>query len=167
MMGPGRGVRSAAGRLPGQRTENIGKTLRRLLARMRRELAWLGLALLMGVISVAFVVSGPKILGNATNVLFDGVVSKQFKTGTTKAQAVAQLRAHGHGQIADMVAKMNITPGAGVEMKRLGLILGLAALVYLLGAIFTWGQGYVMAGVTQRTMFRLRRDVEEKLARLP
>jgi len=167
MMGPGRGVRSAAGRLPGQRTENLGKTLRRLLARMRRELAWLGLALLMGVISVAFVVSGPKILGNATNVLFDGVVSKQFKTGTTKAQAVAQLRAHGHGQIADMVAKMNITPGAGVEMKRLGLILGLAALVYLLGAIFTWGQGYVMAGVTQRTMFRLRRDVEEKLARLP
>jgi len=106
MMGPGRGVRSAAGRLPGQRTENIGKTLRRLLARMRRELAWLGLALLMGVISVAFVVSGPKILGNATNVLFDGVVSKQFKTGTTKAQAVAQLRAHGHGQIADMVAKI-------------------------------------------------------------
>jgi ABC-type multidrug transport system, ATPase and permease components len=167
MMGPGRGGRSAAGRLPGQRTENLGQTLRRLLARMRRELAWLGLALLMGVISVAFVVSGPKILGNATNVLFDGVVSKQFKTGTTKAQAVAQLRAHGHGQIADMVAKMNITPGAGVEMKRLGLILGLAALVYLLGAIFTWGQGYVMAGVTQRTMFRLRRDVEEKLARLP
>ena len=46
-------------------------------------------------------------------------------------------------------------------------MLGLAALVYLLGAVFTWGQGYIMAGITQRAMYGLRREVEEKLARLP
>ena len=46
-------------------------------------------------------------------------------------------------------------------------MLGLAALVYLLGAVFTWGQGYIMAGIAQRAMYGLRRDVEEKLARLP
>ena len=39
--------------------------------------------------------------------------------------------------------------------------------MYLLGAAFSYGQGYIMAGVTQRTMFGLRRDVEEKLGRLP
>ncbi len=52
-------------------------------------------------------------------------------------------------------------------MARFGLVLGLAALVYLLGAVFTWGQGFIMAGVTQRAMYGLRREVEEKLARLP
>ena len=50
---------------------------------------------------------------------------------------------------------------------QLGRILALAALVYLLGAAFGWGQGFIMAGVTQRTMYGLRREVEEKLARLP
>ena len=46
-------------------------------------------------------------------------------------------------------------------------MLGLAALVYLLGAGFNFGQGYIMAGVTQRAMYGLRREVEDKLARLP
>ena len=80
---------------------------------------------------------------------------------------MAQLRAHGHGQLADMVSAMNVTPGTGVDLGEFGRILGLAALVYLLAAVFSFGQGFILAGVTQRTMFRLRRDVEEKLARLP
>jgi ATP-binding cassette subfamily B protein len=87
--------------------------------------------------------------------------------GTTKAQAIALLRSHGEGQIASMVSGMNIVPGRGVDLGELGRVLGLAALVYLLGAAFNYGQGYTMAGVTQRTMFGLRREVEEKLGRLP
>jgi ABC-type multidrug transport system fused ATPase/permease subunit len=43
----------------------------------------------------------------------------------------------------------------------------MAALVYVLGAAFTWGQGFIMAGITQRAMYGLRREVEEKLAQLP
>ena len=125
------------------------------------------IVLVFGVTSVAFLVTGPKILGEATNVLFDGVVGKQFPAGITKDQAVALLRAHGQGQLADMISGMNITPGAGVDITQLGRVLGLAALVYLLGAAFGWGQGFIMAGVTQRTMYGLRREVEEKLARLP
>ena len=39
--------------------------------------------------------------------------------------------------------------------------------MYVLGAAFSYGQGYIMAGVAQRTMFGLRRDVEDKLGRLP
>jgi ATP-binding cassette subfamily B protein len=94
-------------------------------------------------------------------------VGKQLPAGITKAQAIALLRAHGQGQLADMISGMNITPGAGADMIHLGQVLGLAALVYLLGAAFGWGQGFIMAGVTQRTMYGLRREVEEKLARLP
>jgi ATP-binding cassette subfamily B protein len=66
-----------------------------------------------------------------------------------------------------MLSGMTVTPGAGVDMARFGLVLGLAAVVYLLGAVFTWGQGFIMAGITQRAMSGLRREVEEKLARLP
>jgi ATP-binding cassette subfamily B protein len=152
---------------PGERTKDLRGTLRRLLARLRPERFRLVVALALGVTSVAFTVSGPKILGNATNVLFDGVVGRRLAHGITKAQAIAELRARGQGQLADMLSGMSFTPGHGVDLSRLGLILGLAAGVYLLGALFSYGQGYLMAGITQRTMFGLRREVEEKLARLP
>jgi ATP-binding cassette subfamily B protein len=150
-----------------ERSKDFWGTLRRLLARLRPERARLGVALLLGVGSVGFSVSAPRILGNATNILFEGVVGKLLRPGVTKAEAIAQLRAHGQGQVATMISGMDITPGRGVDLTQLGRALGLAALVYLLGAALNYGQGYVMAGVTQRTMFGLRRDVEDKLSRLP
>jgi len=152
---------------PAERSKDVRGTLRRLVARLRPERAWLAAAGLLGVTSVGFMVAGPKILGNATNVLFDGIVGKQLPAGMTQAQAIALLRAHGQGQLASMLAGMTVTPGVGVDITRLGQILGLAALVYLLGAAFNFGQGYIMAGVTQRAMYGLRREVEDKLARLP
>ena len=174
MMGrPGGGMIRAAGMgrpglgQPPERSKDLRGTVRRLLARLRPERVRLVIVLVFGVTSVALLVTGPKILGAATNVLFDGVVGKQLPAGVTKEQAVALLRAHGQGQLADMISGMNITPGTGADLTQLGRILALAALVYLLGAAFGWGQGFIMAGVTQRTMYGLRREVEEKLARLP
>ena len=174
MMGrPGGGMIRGAGMgrpgpgQPPERSKDLRGTVRRLLARLRPERVRLVIVLAFGVTSVALLVTGPKILGEATNVLFDGVVGKQFPAGITKDQAVALLRAHGQGQLAAMISGMNITPGTGVDITQLGRILGLAALVYLLGAAFGWGQGFIMAGITQRTMYGLRREVEEKLSRLP
>jgi ABC-type multidrug transport system fused ATPase/permease subunit len=159
-MGPGLGQ-------PAERTKDLRGTLRKLLARLRPERIKLLTAAGLGVISVGFLVTGPKILGTATNILFDGIVGKRLPAGMTQAQAEALLRAHGQGQLADMLTGMTVTPGAGVDMAQFGWVLGLAALVYLLGAVFTWGQGFIMAGITQRAMYGLRREVEEKLARLP
>jgi ABC-type multidrug transport system fused ATPase/permease subunit len=159
-MGPGMGM-------PAERSKDLRGTMRKLLARLRPERIRLVTATGLGVISVAFMVTGPKILGTATNILFNGIVSKRLPAGMTKEQAIALLRAHGQGQLADMMSGMNITPGTGVDITAFGRVLGLAALVYLLGAVFIWGQGYIMAGITQRAMYGLRREVEEKLARLP
>jgi ATP-binding cassette subfamily B multidrug efflux pump len=164
--GPRMAMRAPGGQ-PAERAKDLRGTLDRLLARLRPERLPLATALMLGVTSVAFMVTGPRILGNATNVLFNGVVGKLLPAATTKAQAIATLRAHGHAQIASMVSGMNVTPGRGVDLGELGRALGLAALVYLLGAVFNFGQGYTMSGVTQRTMFGLRREVEEKLSRLP
>jgi len=152
---------------PAQKSKDLRGTLRRLLARLRPERFKFVLAVFLGVTSVGFVVSGPEILGQATNVLFNGIVGKELKPGTTKAQAIQLLRDHGHGQIASMIAGMNITPGIGVDINALGRVLALAALVYLLGAAFSYFQGFTMAGLTQRVMSGMRRDVEEKLSRLP
>src|ERR1035437_1154543 len=174
MMGrPGGGMIRGAGMgrpgpgQPPERSKDLRGTVRRLLARLRPERIRLVIVLVLGVTSVAFLVTGPKILGTATNILFDGVVGKQLPAGVTKEQAIALLRGHGQGQLADMISGMNITPGAGADITQLGRVLGLAALVYLLGAAFGWGQGFIIAGITQRDMYGLRREVEEKLARLP
>ncbi len=171
MGGGRRGVVAAMGRpgmgAPPERSKDFRGTLRLLLSRLRPERLGLVTALVMGVVAVGFTVSGPKIIGNATNILFNGLTSKQLPSGMSKDQAIALLRSRGQGQLADMLSGMHITPGVGVDLTRMGQVLGIAALVYLLGATFTWGQGYVMAGVTQRAMYRLRRDVDDKLARLP
>ena len=119
-----------------ERARTSGGTLRRLLGRLRPERLKLdGRAVARRRPRSRSWCRGPRILGNATNVLFDGVVGKRLPPGTTKAQAIALLRAHGHSQIADMVAGMNVTPGQRRRHRRSsGRILGLAALVYLLGA---------------------------------
>ena len=62
---------------------------------------------------------------------------------------------------------MTVTPGAGVDFTALGQVIALVAVVYLLSSIFSWAQNYLMAGVTQRVMFRLREEVDVKLGRLP
>jgi ATP-binding cassette, subfamily B, multidrug efflux pump len=163
----GRGPAGPATGPPAERSKDLRGTLRKLVARLRPERIKLVTAAGMGVVSVGFMVTGPKILGTATNVLFDGIVGQRLPAGMTQAQAEALLRAHGEGQLADMLSGMTVTPGVGVDMAAFGRVLGLAALVYLLSAVFNWGQGYVMAGITQRAMYGLRREVEEKLARLP
>jgi ATP-binding cassette, subfamily B, multidrug efflux pump len=152
---------------PPAKTKDVGKTLRQLLARLRPERMAIVVSAVLALGSVAFSVIGPKIIGNAINVIFDGVLGKGLPAGLTKAQAVAQLRAHGQGQIADLIAGANVVPGRGIDFTVLGQILALAALVYLLSAALQWLLAYIMAGVAQRTVFHLRGDVEAKMARLP
>ena len=163
--GPGFGP----GRLmaPVEKPKNFGPSFKRLLGRLRPERARIVLVLLLAVVSVTFTILGPKILARATNLLFTGVISAKLPAGATEAQVVAGLRASGQDQLATMLSGMHLTPGQGVDFTALGLTLLLTAAVYLLGALFMWFQGYLMAGVVQRVVYRLRREVDAKLSRLP
>jgi len=147
--------------------KDFGGTFRRLLRTLRPEGRLIGFVLVLGVVSVIFAVVGPKIIGNATNILFDGVLGKQIPAGVTKDQAVAGLRASGQDRVADMLASTNVTPGQGVDFGAFGAAVLLLVGFYLLSALFSWGQSYIMAGVTQRTVYRLRQSANEKLGRLP
>ncbi|MCB0916701.1 MAG: ABC transporter ATP-binding protein, partial [Actinobacteria bacterium] len=127
----------------------------------------IAVVLVLGAVSVFLAVLGPKLLGDATNIIFDGVVGRQLTGGITQEQAVEALRQSGATTQADMLAAMQVTPGEGVDFNALGRVILLVSAVYLLSSVFSWGQNYLMAGVTQRTMFRLREDVDRKLGRLP
>jgi ATP-binding cassette subfamily B protein len=142
-------------------------SLKRLLGNLRPELPRIVLVLVLAIASVTCSVVGPKILGNATDILFEGVVSQQIPPGVTQQQAVDALRAQGQTQQADMIAAMTLTPGAGVDFTALRNTLLLVATVYVFSSLFAWAQTYIMAGVSQRTVYRMRREVDEKLARLP
>jgi len=152
---------------PAGKTRNLGKTLRQLLGRLRPELPLIILVALLGSASVAFSVVGPKIIGNATNVIFNGFVGKSLPAGLTKAQIVADLHARGQDQLAQLLSGMDVTPGKGIDYTQLTDLLLLAVAVYIAASLFTWAQGYIMAGVAQRTVYGMRRDVEAKLGRLP
>ena len=153
--------------MPVERPKDFGNTVRRLGRRLRPERMRIGSVIAMASASVVFTVFGPKILGDATDVLFNGVIGKRLPVGMSKQQVIALLQSRGEGQLADMLRGMSVTPGRGVDFGHLGMLLGLAGLVYLFGAVLNWAQGYVMAGVAQRTVYRMREDVEAKLARLP
>jgi len=152
---------------PPPKIRNFRLTVRRLVARVGSEGGWMLTAIVLTAVGVALNVVGPKILGTATNILFNGLIGKQLPHGVPKAVVVEQLRAHGQGQLASMLSGMNVTPGVGVDWNAFGLVLLLAICTYLVGSAFTWAQGYILAGVAQRTVYRMRRDVEGKLDRLP
>jgi ATP-binding cassette subfamily B protein len=125
------------------------------------------LVVALGVISVALSVIGPKILGHATDLIFDGVVGQRLPPGISKAQAIAEARAQGDGRFADLLSGTDVVPGSGIDFAALGRVLMLVLLLYVTASIFMWAQGYLVAGVVQRTVYRLRSDVEAKLNRLP
>jgi ATP-binding cassette subfamily B protein len=162
---PGGPFRGLAG--PPQTTRHPGQTLRQLVGRLRPEVPRITLAAVLASTGIAFTVIAPRIIGNATDVIFNGVVGKTLPAGMSKAQVIAGLRLQGRGQLSQLLSGMNVTPGKGIDFSQLGVILGVVALLYLLGAAFSWMQGYLMAGVAQRTVFAMRSDVEAKLRRLP
>ncbi len=153
--------------LPPAKSKDFRGSLIRLFGFLRPEALRIVFVFVFAVISVFFAVIGPKILANAINVIFEGAISKQLPAGATQAQIEAGLRLQGQTQQADMLSAMTLTPGVGIDFAQLGSILLTLAAVYIASAIFSWAQAWIMAGVTQRSVLRLRTEADEKLGRLP
>ncbi len=152
---------------PAQKPLNFGPSVRRLFGRLRPERRNLALVVGLAVMGVVLNVLGPRALGQGTDLIFQGVIGRRLPDGVTKEQAIDQLRADGQDTFADMLGGMDVTPGQGVDFSALRwVLLGVLAL-YAGAALFTWLQAYLLNEVVQRTMLRLRADVEEKIHRLP
>ncbi|MCV7091596.1 ABC transporter ATP-binding protein [Mycobacterium interjectum] len=121
----------------------------------------------LGVTGTVVGVVVPRILGHATDLLFNGVIGRRLPAGITKAQAVAAARARGDKAFADLLSGMNVVPGRGVDFGAVGRTLALALALYIIAALLIWAQARLLNLTVQRTMVALRRDVEDKIHRLP
>ena len=140
---------------------------RRLVGRLGNQRVALVTILAAGVASVAAAVTGPRLLGHATDIIFAGVVGKQLPAGTTLDSAVAGLRAQGEGDRADMLAAMDVVPGQGIQFGALAQVLMWVLMVYVLASLLGLVQGRLTARVVQQMVFELRAEIEAKLSRLP
>ena len=152
---------------PVEKSLNFLPSLKRLLGHLAPERMILILAVLLAVAGVMMNVLGPKILGMATDVIFTGVLGKDLPSGASKEQVVAELRAEGNDQFADMIERLDVIPGLGIDFTQLAQLLLLALVLYLVASLFLWLQGYLLNGAVQRSIYRLRSLVEEKINRLP
>jgi ATP-binding cassette, subfamily B, multidrug efflux pump len=125
-------VRGMSVGVPGERSRDFRSASTRLLALLRQDRLGVGTVVLLAVVGVALTVVGPAILGHATDIVIQGVLSPE-----------------------------------GIDFGRLHRVLGLALLLFVGSSGLTYSSAYLLAGVVQRTMHRLRREVEEKLNRLP
>ena len=131
-----RGGRMNTVGVPTEKSKDFSASSKRLFRRLGPERPKAYLVLALAVASVALIVSGPKILGHATNLIFEGLVRS----------------ARG---------------GAGIDFAALHRTLGIAVGLYLAGYALAYMQSFILAGVVQRTMYRLRADVEAKLHAMP
>ncbi|WP_132472490.1 ABC transporter ATP-binding protein [Rhodococcus sp. SMB37] len=117
--------------------------------------------------SVILTAIAPRILGHATDLIFNGVIGRMLPAGTTKEQAVADLRAQGQDTFADMVGSMDLTPGVGIDFTAVGRVLLTVLALYVGSALLAWVGAYLLNIVVVGTIKRLRSDVEDKVHRLP
>ena len=152
---------------PPAKSKNFKGSLRRLLSELKPERHILISVLVLITSSVTIGAFGPKILGRATNEIFNGYIGSKLPRGLTKDQIVTSLRMQGEKTQADMLAKSSVIPGHGINFSTISHFLYLAIALYAISSLMMWVQAYLMAGVTQRTVYRLRRLAEEKIGRLP
>jgi ATP-binding cassette, subfamily B, fatty acid transporter len=154
-------------RSPAERSRDFKGSAVRLVKRLAPQRGTAVAVIALGVGGTAIGVIVPRILGHATDLLFNGVIGRQLPAGITKDQAVAAARAHGNNAFADLLSGMNVVPGQGVNFDAVARTLALALIMYLLAALLIWAQARLLNLTVQRTLQALRTDVEEKVHRLP
>jgi ATP-binding cassette subfamily B protein len=137
----GRGGWGAMGR-PVEKAKDFKGTALRLLRYFLPQKFLLIVVLITAIIGTVFNIVGPKILGLATTKLFDGLIAKYE-------------------------AYQRHLPIPSIDFHYIATVLLILLGLYVISSIFIYIQQYVMAGVAQRTMYQLRKEVDEKLSRLP
>ncbi|WP_307097883.1 ABC transporter ATP-binding protein [Arthrobacter sp. V1I9] len=155
------------GGMPAKKAEHFWPSAKRLMGLLKPEAAGIYAVVAMVVVAVVLNVVAPKILGQAMDVIFGGVVGKQLPAGASKEQFVEGLRQQGQDNFADMISKMELVPGSGIDFQKLSFLIAVVLLMYFVANIFLWLQGYVLNRIVMKVIRRLRDDTEKKLNRLP
>ncbi|MFF4328365.1 ABC transporter ATP-binding protein [Streptomyces sp. NPDC001591] len=152
---------------PPQRSTDFKGSGKRLLGQLARDKAklWGMVAAVVG--SVACSVVGPKILGEATDLVFAGIVGREMPEGLTKEQALEGLRSQGHGGMADMLASTDFTPGQGIDFGAVGVVALWALAAFTVAALLMLVATRLSNLVQNGMVYRMREELQAKLSRLP
>ena len=165
---------------PVVKAKNFKGTLKRLLRYLKPQRLNFILVFIFAIISTVFTIVGPKISGKAITKLFEGIMSKygllQLHTQQDKIAALVKDNpaaanspkvVEGMAQIKAGISKIMTLNGGNIDFKYIEQIILLLLGLYLISMLFGFLQNYIMAGVAQKTVYNLRKDVEDKLSRLP
>jgi ATP-binding cassette subfamily B protein len=171
-LGPQAGERRGgpAAFMAGQSTEkalDFKGSSKRLLATLGPERPLMIFALVLTAIGVTLNVLGPRLLGDATNQIFGGLAGKETArfAGESRAQVLANPNLP--SGIRSVLGSVGFTPGVGLDFAAIGRTLGTVALIYTCSSLILAFQGRITTSLVQRAVFRMRRDAQAKLSRLP
>ncbi len=137
--GPGGGgPPGPMGAMMGEKPKSFKKTFKTFLKYLRPYRFSIALVVIFAIASTVFMIIGPKLLGNATTRLFEGVVAKAMHV-----------------------------PGAAIDFPYIGQIVLMLIALYLLSTLFNYIQGYIMANISMKITYNFRKEIAEKIKRLP
>lgn len=124
--------------IPVEKAKDFKSAMKRLIQYFRPQKYRLTIVLITAVFSTTFSILSPKVMGKATTKIFEGVMDK-----------------------------LNNVPNAAIDYHYISRILIILAGLYIISGIFSYVQGFLMAGISQKIVFKMRNDVNHKISRLP
>jgi ATP-binding cassette subfamily B multidrug efflux pump len=155
------------GGTPAKKAEHFWPSAKRLFGLLKPERARMLVVVALVVISVVLTVLAPKILGQAMDTIFNGIIGAQLPAGVPLEQVIEQARASGNGQFADFLEGTAVVPGEGIDFLVLGRLIIVVLAMYTVASLLMWAQGYILNGLVMRVVYTLRQDIETKLNKLP
>ena len=152
---------------PAKKAQNFWPSAKRLFGLLRPERAKFAFVVVLVILSVILTVIAPKVLGQAMDVIFNGVLGAQLPAGSSLAEVISSARAQGNDQFADLLEGTNVVPGQGIDFMALGGLILAVLGMYTVASVLMWWQGFILNGLVMRIVFTLRQDIEEKINRLP
>jgi ATP-binding cassette, subfamily B, multidrug efflux pump len=136
--GPMGGGPMGAAMMGGEKPKSFKKTMRTFMTYLKPYRLQLMAVFFFAIISTVFSIIGPRLLGNATTRLFEGVVAKA--TGV---------------------------PGASIDFHYIGTIAIVLLGLYLASSLFSYIQGFIMSGIAMKITYNFRKNISTKINRLP
>lgn len=121
-----------------EKAKDFKKTMKTLLSYLKPYRLAILIVVIFAIGSSAFSIVGPKILGKATTAIFEGLINK-----------------------------VTTVDGAGIDFEYIGRIVLLLLGLYIISAIFSLVQGFIMSGIAQKVSYNMRKEISEKINRLP
>lgn len=176
-MGGGMGV--------GEKAKNFKQTLRTLIKYLKPFWVSIVLVFVFAIASTVFTILSPKILGNITNTVVDGYVNEtvydkitanlpsgmKIPAGTTGADMISKMPADAISKIPadwlDKIKALDLSSRPGIDFNKIAQTAILLLILYALSAGFSYVQGWIMSGISQKITYKFRRDISEKINKMP